>query len=371
MRYSPCFGVELGVSTTAIGHVRNGVPELIQIDEEELVPSAVCFTPDEDVYIGHPALAQVGTALEHTVLGPCRRLGAGRGFALGQREVSAEQLCALQLMHLLDGAAAACGRRPERVVIAIPSNLGDVGRRAVIRAAAMAKVEAVEILDMATAVALSLGRDRWRHMLVVELGVGEVGVSALVREGPDLHPLATWGVDQLHDEPMEARWAAQLTDALARSRPALHKTLLADRRDRVRLAVEMARVQLVDSAQVSFSLPLMVEGEHGGERLDLRLRQDDLHELLHPVLSRACEGIDGVLRQANLRVEQLDGIVLVGNLALLPQVRTSLRASFGLEGRHVLAPQRAAALGATIRAAVADLGLELFRRPLPYARAQL
>ena len=75
MSSSPCFGIDLGTTCSAIALVRDGAPILLKIDGDELLPSVVSFPRAGEPLVGHPALNALPLDPERAILSSKRQMG--------------------------------------------------------------------------------------------------------------------------------------------------------------------------------------------------------------------------------------------------------------------------------------------------------
>ena len=122
---SPCFGIDLGTSCSAIGLVENGVPRLLPVDDagRELLPSVVAFPPDGKPLVGQEALNALQLMPTRTIVSSKRKIGTDHTYTITHegQAVTPVSVAALILGRLMDAAEAALGIRPERAVITVPA----------------------------------------------------------------------------------------------------------------------------------------------------------------------------------------------------------------------------------------------------------
>jgi molecular chaperone DnaK len=362
MSQTPCFGIDLGTSCSAIGWIEDGAPRLLPIDDADnvLLPSVVSFPLGKPPLVGAAAVNSLQLIPERTVVSSKRKIGSDFTYDIEHngRRVTPVDVAALILTHLTDAAERACGVRPKRVVITVPAWFTQSQRNDTRRAGADAGLEVVRIINEPTAAALTHARhlSTRRRALVYDLGGGTFDVSLIEQDGPVVEVKASHGDTELGgddvDVIMRDRVLRRLdlkdrdfVDAIAASKPAML---------RLKVALEQAKIELSARPATLLTLPFLATVHGQPRHLEMELTSADLDYAAGFVLERTLESVDQVLQDAGFAASDLDALLLVGGSTQLPQVWHLLRDRYGLEGSHAVHPQRAVALGATIQAAIID-----------------
>lgn len=357
---TPCFGLDLGTTTSAIGWIVDGRPTLIELDGYALTPSAIFFPPGgAPPVFGHAALNQSALAPERLITSAKRALGTDHVFDLGDVSITPLEASTLLLEYLVSQAALTLGFRPERVVITVPAWFTQTQRSLTRQAASQAGLSVVRLLNEPTAAALAHahGEDVHRKVLVYDLGGGTFDVSLVHQSGPLLEVLASHGDfhlggddvdDNLRDllfEDLRSAEKGQVVDAIQESPVALA---------RLRMAIEKAKQQLTEVSSVPLHLPKLVDV--GGELTDLTttLTSQDLEEAVLPILSKTTESVDQVLQDTRLSPNDIDVLLFVGGSTRLPLIWKGLFKRYQIQADASLPVQRAVALGAAVQAGLID-----------------
>jgi molecular chaperone DnaK len=178
-------GIDLGTSNSCIAlHVQDK-PEIIHSPQgDRTTPSVVAYIDAEEVLVGVPAARQAILNPKRTVTGVKRLVGqcfdsevvsslrstspyevvrARNGdawVAVGDRELSPQEIQSYILSLLRTTASAYCGLSVDRAVVTVPAFFDETQRQAVRDAAEIAGLEAVRLLNEPTAVALAHGYGR-------------------------------------------------------------------------------------------------------------------------------------------------------------------------------------------------------------------
>lgn len=361
MSDSPTFGIDLGTTCSAIGWVPNAHPELVSIDGDELVPSVVCFTDDDaPPLVGRPARNLLAAHPERTIRSAKRHMGTDHRWAIGERMISAPEVSALILERLCRGAEEATGIRPERVVVTVPAWFHQGQRADTRRAAELAELELVRLINEPTAAALAHAHraDLERRALVYDFGGGTFDVSLVHQSGAVVEVLASRGDTHLGGDDLDDALAHQVLAELRATDRALHDAVRASSaaRTRLLLAVQEAKHELSSALSTTLRVPFLLDLDGEARHLETTLRREAVELAALPLLERTVECVEAVLADRGLRAGEIDELLLVGGSTRLPSVWSLLRDRFGLEGSAAVPPDRAVALGAAVQAAIVDGG---------------
>ncbi|MBE0599697.1 MAG: Fe-S protein assembly chaperone HscA [Burkholderiaceae bacterium] len=362
-------GIDLGTTNSLVATVRSGVSEVIE-DElgRALLPSVVRYCPDSTVAVGAAALLQASTDPSNTIVSVKRLMGRGindvqidraayglveapgmvrlrtRAGDKSPVEVSAEILRTLRLR-----AEAALGGELNGVVITVPAYFDDAQRQATRDAGRIAGLEVLRLLNEPTAAALAYGLDNAAEGIyaVYDLGGGTFDVSILRLTKGVFEVVATGGDSALGGDDFDRRiveWALRETGSTgANVEPGdWHES-----GDWRALLIEARRSKEVLSREpmTTFSVQLS-----GATRVRLPLTAERFEELTADLLARTIKATRQALRDAKLRVDEVNGVVLVGGSTRMPQVRRAVAEFFGQEPLTGIDPDQVVALGAATQA---------------------
>jgi len=259
-------------------------------------------------------------------------------------EISAEILRTLRLR-----AEAALGGELNGVVITVPAYFDDAQRQATRDAGRLAGLEVLRLLNEPTAAALAYGLDNAAEGIyaVYDLGGGTFDVSILRLTKGVFEVVATGGDSALGGDDFDRRiveWALRETGSTgANVAPGdWHES-----GDWRALLIEARRAKEVLSREpmTTFSVQLS-----GATRVRLPLTGERFEEITADLLERTIKATRQALRDARLRVEEVNGVVLVGGSTRMPQVRRAVAEFFGKEPLTGIDPDQVVALGAATQA---------------------
>lgn len=358
MAKTPCFGIDLGTTCSAIGLVRDGVPQIFLVDGSELLPSVLFAKEDGAMLVGQEALNALALDPSRGVLSSKRYMGTEHVYRLGTLELRPVDVATHILRRLAEAAFAATGIRPERVVITVPAWFTQAQRADTKKAGEQAGFQVERIINEPTAAALAHahGQPLKRRVLVYDFGGGTFDVSLVEQDGPIVEVRASHGDSRLGGDDIDLALVDRVLRRLAETdrplRDAVDASLAA--RIRLQLAVEKVKVILSEVVETTLRIPFLVEVEGKPAHLEMVLTRSDVEEAATPFLERSLRSVDQVLGDTSTTARQLDELLLVGGSTLQPLVWHTLHERYGLQGSHAIPPRRAVVLGAAIQGAILD-----------------
>lgn len=355
-------GIDLGTTNSLAATVRSGLPTVLGDEAgRTLLPSVVHYAEDGQVIVGEAARARALHDPQNTIASAKRLIGRAPGdiapgtvpyalSALGPGavgvptragvkspvEVGAEVLRALKAR-----SEAALGGPLVGAVITVPAYFDDAQRQATKDAAQQAGLTVLRLLNEPTAAAVAYGLDNASEGVyaVYDLGGGTFDVSILRLARGVFEVLATNGDPMLGGDDFDAavvRWFCAQDPQFAWSE-----------RDAAALnaAARSAKEALSQQAEITIRCE-----RHDGAAQLARLTREVFEAQTADLVQRTITPLKRALRDAGLKSDDIDGIVLVGGATRMPQVRRAVRDFFGREPLTNIDPDQAVVLGAAIQA---------------------
>lgn len=346
-------GIDLGTTHSLIGCYSETGPQLFRNAlGEYLTPSAVSLDDHGHIIVGEAARDRLISHPKLSVSSFKRWMGSSRETWLGDRAFRPEELSALVLRSLLADAESALGEKIEEAVVSVPAYFSDAQRKATRAAGELAGIRVERLINEPTAAALAYGLQEKRdgnRFLVFDLGGGTFDVSILEMFEGIVEVHASAGDNFLGGEDfLDALQAACLRDLKIAAQDLSPSELGALRR----------RLEVVKRA-LSQQTEAKLEVRLGSRELDWTVDQERFLDLVEPLIQRMRAPLERAMRDARLRPEQLDDIVLAGGASRMHLVSKLIARMFGrLPLRHVN-PDEAIARGVCIAAGLKSRNAKL------------
>src|SRR5579885_1166214 len=372
-------GIDLGTTNSVVAVMEAGEPTVIPNAEgSRLTPSVVAVNPKSgERMVGQVAKRQAITNPDNTIFSIKRFMGRkyddptvqrDRGLvpyklsaapngdvrvAMGGKDYSPQEISAMILQKLKTDAEAYLGERVTQAVITVPAYFNDSQRQATKDAGQIAGLEVLRIINEPTAAALAYGLDKEHDetILVFDLGGGTFDVSLLeIGEGV-FEVIATNGDTHLGGDDFDQRIIEWICDEFRREQGI---DLRQDRMalQRLKEAAERAKIELSSMLQTEINLPFITADASGPKHLSMTLTRAKLEQLVGDLIERTVGPVQQALKDAGLRPEQVDEVVLVGGQTRMPAVVDRVRKLFGKEPHKGVNPDEVVAIGAAIQAGV-------------------
>ena len=338
-------GIDLGTTNSLISAWRDGQAILFPNPlGEVLTPSCVSIDEDGSILVGQAARDRLQTHPERSASVFKRYMGSGKQLTLARREFRPEELSALVLKALKADAEAALGTPVSEAVITVPAYFSEAQRRATRVAGQLAGLKVERLLNEPTAAALAHGMHEMgdeSRFLVFDLGGGTFDVSILELFEGVMEVRATAGDNFLGGEDVvlgmvDLFFERNRLPASWRQDKAFMQRLIAQ--------AEAAKRRLSTQGDARMAL------RHDGAEHTLALNEPELEQLCAPLLKRLRVPVERALRDAKVRGDDLDKIVLAGGATRMPMVRRLVTLMFGRFPSVEIDPDQVVALGAAVLA---------------------
>jgi len=376
-------GIDLGTTNSCVAIMEGGKPKVIENSEgTRTTPSIVAFAKDDEILVGSSAKRQAVTNPSNTLFAVKRLIGRRFEDEVVQRDIemvpykivkakngdawveangkamAPPEVSARVLMKMKKTAEEYLGETVTDAVVTVPAYFNDSQRQATKDAGKIAGLNVLRIINEPTAAALAYGMDKKRgdtKIAVYDLGGGTFDISIIeIAEVDGEHQfevLATNGDTFLGGEDFDLRIIDYLTAEFKReSGVDITKDPLA--MQRLKEAAEKAKIELSSANQTEFNLPYITADNTGPKHLNIKLTRAKLESLVESLVDRTIEPCKVALRDAGLKVNEIDDVILVGGQTRMPKVQEEVQNFFGKEPRRDVNPDEAVALGAAIQGGV-------------------
>ncbi|EGF55806.1 molecular chaperone DnaK [Actinomyces sp. oral taxon 170] len=353
-------GIDLGTTNSAIAVLEGGEPTIIPNAEGgRTTPSVVAFSKSGEILVGEIAKRQAVTNVDRTISSVKRHMGTDWSVEIDGKKYTAQEISARILAKLKTDAEAYLGEPVSNAVITVPAYFNDAERQATKEAGTIAGLTVDRIVNEPTAAALAYGLDKGKEdelILVFDLGGGTFDVS-LLEVGKDddgfstIQVRATNGDNRLGGDD----WDARIVDWLVKQVKSkdgvdLSKDKIA--MQRLKDAAEQAKKELSSATSTNINLQYLSMSESGPIHLDEKLTRSNFQEMTADLLERTKIPFHNVIKDAGVKVSDIDHVVLVGGSTRMPAVTEVVRELTGKEPNKGVNPDEVVAIGAALQAGV-------------------
>jgi len=371
-------GIDLGTTNSVVSVMEGGDAVVIPNAEgNRTTPSVVAFTKNGERLVGQTAKRQATINPENTFFSIKRFIGRNYdeteveremapfkvtkgsrgdvriGSAQTGKEYAPQEISAMVLQKLKTDAEAYLGEPVTQAVITVPAYFNDSQRQATKDAGKIAGLEVLRIINEPTAAALAYGLDKKKDetILVFDLGGGTFDVSVLEVGDGVVEVKSTNGDTHLGGDDYDQKIVNWLIDEfrkdqgidLGKDRQALQ---------RLKEAAEKAKVELSSMSETEVNLPFITADASGPKHLQLKLSRSKFEQLTQALTERLRGPFQQALKDADLKPNQLDEVVLVGGSTRMPMVQDLVRKLTTKEPNKSVNPDEVVAIGAAIQAGV-------------------
>ncbi len=376
-------GIDLGTTNSCVAIMEGGKPKVIENSEgARTTPSIVAYMEDGEILVGAPAKRQAVTNPRNTLYAVKRLIGRRfdekevqkdidlmpykivkaenndawveiRGKKIAPPEVSAQVL-----RKMKKTAEDYLGEEVTEAVITVPAYFNDSQRQATKDAGRIAGLEVKRIINEPTAAALAFGLDKKegdRKIAVYDLGGGTFDISIIeiaeVEGEHQFEVLSTNGDTFLGGEDFDQRLIDYLCDEFKKEQGIdLRNDVLA--LQRLKESAEKAKIELSSSQQTEINLPYITADKSGPKHLAIKITRAKFESLVEDLIEKTVEPCRIALKDAGLKVSDIEDVILVGGMTRMPKVQETVKDFFGKEPRKDVNPDEAVAVGAGIQGGV-------------------
>lgn len=376
-------GIDLGTTNSCVAVVEGGNPKVVENAEgARTTPSIIAYMEDGEILVGAPAKRQAVTNPKNTLYAVKRLIGrrfedkevqkdidlmpfeiikAKNGDAwvkVRDQELAPPQISAEVLRKMKKAAEDYLGEEVTEAVITVPAYFNDSQRQATKDAGRIAGLEVKRIINEPTAAALAFGlakQEGDRKIAVYDLGGGTFDISIIEIADVDgehqFEVLSTNGDTFLGGEDFDQRLIDYIVTEFKKEQGVdLKNDVMA--LQRLKEAAEKAKIELSSATQTEVNLPYITMDATGPKHLAMKITRAKFESLVDELIERSIEPCRVALKDAGLKVTDIDDVILVGGQTRMPKVQEAVKAFFGKEPRKDVNPDEAVAVGAAIQGSV-------------------
>ncbi len=371
-------GIDLGTTNSVVAVMEGGKPVVIANAEGmRTTPSVISFSKEGERLVGQMGRRQAVLDPKNTFYNIKRFIGRpyrelseedrrvpysirrneeGNIRIISprlEREFAPEEVSAMIIRKLADGASRYLGQPVTGAVITVPAYFNDSQRQATRDAGRIAGLDVKRILNEPTAASLAYGLDRGQRqrILVFDLGGGTFDVSILNVGDGVFEVLSTSGDTQLGGNDFDRKivnWLAEKFLAeegidLRRERQSLQ---------RLTEAAEKAKIELSGIGITEINLPFITATEDGPKHLEATLTRGEFETMCGELLERLRLPVRRAINDARIYPQDIDELVLVGGSTRMPMVKELVQSFINRQPNQNVNPDEVVAVGAAVQAGI-------------------
>lgn len=338
--------------------MEGGEPVVIPNAEgSRLTPSVVGFSKNGERLVGQLAKRQAVSNPDRTIVSIKRHMGSDYKVTIDGKSYTPQEISAMILQKLKVDAEAYLGEKVTEAVITCPAYFTDSQRQATKDAGAIAGLKVLRIINEPTASALAYGLDKIKdgkehRFLVYDLGGGTFDVSILNLADGVFEVEASSGNGHLGGDDFDARVMDWIADTFKNQNGfELKRDPMTNQR--LKEAAEKAKIELSSVMSTDINLPFITIDSNGQPvHFDATLTRAVFDQITEDLVQATVEPMERAMKDANLTIDDIDKILLVGGSSRIPAVQTLIRNKFHKEPSKGVNPDESVAVGAAIQAGV-------------------
>jgi len=349
-------GIDLGTTNSVVAVLEGGEPTVVANAEgSRTTPSVVAFAKNGEVLVGEVAKRQAVTNADRTIRSVKRHIGTDWSVGIDGKKYTSQEISARILQKLKRDAEAYLGEQITDAVITVPAYFNDSQREATKEAGTIAGLNVLRIINEPTAAALAYSLDKGEKeqtILVFDLGGGTFDVSLLEIGEGIVEVKSTSGDTHLGGDDWDQRLVDYLVTAFKNSNGIdLAKDKMA--LQRLREAAEKAKIELSQQAETTVNLPYITASAEGPLHLEVKVTRSEFQKMTQDLLDRTKGPFQQAIKDAGIKVDQIDHVVLVGGSTRMPAIVDLVRElTGGKEPNKGVNPDEVVAVGASLQAGV-------------------
>jgi len=377
-------GIDLGTTNSLVAFMQGEGPVVIPGEDGlNLVPSVVALDERDQIIVGNAARKYLIETPERAVYSIKRLMGRGvedieeelklfpfqlardlqagevLRITLGQKTFTPPEISAFILRQLKRNAERFFNAPVTKAVITVPAYFSDAQRQATKDAGRIAGLEVLRLVNEPTAASLAYGLDKKQNGIVAvyDLGGGTFDISILKLHDGIFEVIATNGDTHLGGDDIDNLLIKIAIDDIlgdANLDVSRNSEVVAT----IRKAVIEAKIALSSESATELDIDLLGTGLPQGKRYQREITRDQFEQLIQPIIDRTVGPCKQALKDAGLKPQQIDEVVLVGGSTRIPKVRALVEELFQRKPHTDLNPDEVVALGAAVQANILGGGSE-------------
>ena len=260
------------------------------------------------------------------------------------------------LQKIKRDAESFLGEPISKAVITVPANFDDNQRTATKDAGRIAGLQVLRLINEPTAASLAYGIGKEQeediNILIFDLGGGTLDITIMEFGSGIFSVQSTSGDTHLGGTDMDNVLIKYLADEFE-SKHGIDLTQDEEAARRLREGAEQAKIELSNLPETTVKLPFIAMGNDGSPlNLDEKISRSKLEELVRPIVERCGQSIDQAIQDADLTINDIDKVILVGGPTRMPIVQDYVEQYTGKQVERGVDPMECVSQGACIQGAM-------------------
>ncbi len=357
--YHKVIGIDLGTTysvVAAYSYAKSDVKVISNRQNEPTTPSVVYIGPTGQVSVGKAAKEKMSREPGNVIFEVKRIMGernplGGKAMArAGGRELDPEFVSACILKELKACAEKLIGEPIHDAVITVPAYFKEPQKNATIEAAKIARLNPLAIINEPTAAAIAYGLDKGepQTFIVYDFGGGTFDVSVVkIEDERTATVLGTGGDSHLGGGDVDQ----QIIDWVLRKMRDQHgRDFAQDTKliGKLRLRAEQVKINLCNEGNAQ---EFVIENPTNGiDEINYTITPSEFENMVRPIIEKTLRqvdvALDSAMKNANLKLDEVDAFVLVGGSSKIPAVAKVLKERYKKAVKSDLNPDEIVAMGA-------------------------
>lgn len=375
---SKIIGIDLGSTLSEVAVMEGNVPTIIANEEgHRTTPSVISFTKDGERKVGDAAKRQAVTNPKGTVVLIKRFMGGtyeeikenithvqydvinsngNPRVKINDKEYTPEELSAMILSKMKATAESYLGEKVTDAVITVPAYFNDAQREATKKAGEIAGLNVRRIIAEPTAAILAsnIDMEKGGMYMVVDYGGSTLDFSIADISGGVVEIKASNGDVYCGGSDLDKIVADYVVDEFKEKEGIDLKTTndSAMAMQRIIEAVEKAKIELSNTTTTEINLPYITAVDGMPKHLLVSLTRAKFESLIDDEISKVINLGKEAVRKANISINDLNGILLVGGSTRIPKVQDELTKAFNKPLIKNVNVDEVVALGAAVQGSI-------------------
>lgn len=353
-------GIDLGTTNSAVAIYEEDRAVIIPSRQgERTIPSVFQLKPNGEEIVGQAARNSAPSLPHHTVMEVKRLIGTEEVVTIGEKTYRPEEISSKFLRALRQSAEDYLNTNVEEAVITVPAYFTDAQRKATRDAGVLAGLKVERIINEPTAAALAFSYenlDEDRYLLVYDFGGGTFDISVIEVFDGVVQVLSSAGDNALGGADIDAKIIEYIETSFYEEKGYSMYTIAPDEkmlRYSIKQVAEDVKKQLSTQMEAQISLPFIGIHDQMPIGFQTSLTRRQFVRMIEPLVYRTLNLVDQAIREANLTVDDISEVLMVGGSTRIPYIREQMNELLGASKvRTDVNPDEVVAQGAAIQGAL-------------------